>query len=92
MINHIKVKILFDSSATNRFISPYALEKCGLVAYEHDEFKQVEMASREKQEVGPRVDKCFVDLGVCTARLKVYIISLGIYDLIIGMDWLEAQR
>jgi hypothetical protein len=47
-LNHINVKILFDSGVTNSFISPYSLEKCGLAAYEHDEFKQVEMASGEK--------------------------------------------
>ena len=50
------------------------------------------MASGEKQAVGPRVDNCLVDLGVCTNRLKVYVIALETYDLIIGMDWLEAHR
>jgi hypothetical protein len=92
MLNHVNVKILFDSSATNSFISPCALEKCGLVAYEHDDFKQVEMASGEKQAVGPSNDNCLVDLGVCTTRLKVYVTALGMYDLIIEMDWLEAHR
>ena len=42
--------------------------------------------------VGPSVDNCIVDLGVCTTRLKVYVTSLRVYDLIIGMDWLEAHR
>ena len=46
----------------------------------------------EKQAVGPSVDNCIVDLGVCTTRLKVYVTDLGAYDLIIGMDWLEAHR
>jgi hypothetical protein len=69
-LNHINVKILFDSGATDSFISPSALEKSGLAAYEHDDFKQVEMASGEKQAVGPSVDNCIVDLGVCTTRLK----------------------
>jgi len=32
MINKVKVKILFDSSAIDSFISPVALEKCGLAA------------------------------------------------------------
>ena len=49
MLNHINVKILFDYGATDSFISPCALEKCGLEAYEHDEFKQVEMASGENK-------------------------------------------
>jgi hypothetical protein len=42
--------------------------------------------------VGPSVDNFIVDLGVCTTRLKVYVIVLGAYDLIIGMDWLVAHR
>jgi hypothetical protein len=91
-LNPINVKILFDSGATDSFISPSGLEKSGLEAYEHDEFKQVDMASGEKQAVGPSIDNCIVDLGVCTTRLKVYITTLGVYDLIIGMDWLEVHR
>jgi hypothetical protein len=92
MLNHFSVKILFDSGAIDSFISPCALEKCGLVAYEHDDFKQVEMASGEKQAIGPSVDNCLADLVVCTTRLKVYVTALGMYDLIIGMDWLEAHQ
>jgi hypothetical protein len=83
---------LFDSGAIDSFISPYALEKSGLAAYEHNEFKQIEMVSREIQVVGPSVDNCIVDLGVCTTRLKLYVTALGAYDLIIGMDWLAAHR
>jgi hypothetical protein len=91
-LNHINVKILFDSSATDSFISPYALEKSGLAAYEHNDFKQFKMASGEKKAVGPSVDNCIVDLGVCTTRLKVYVTALEEYDLIIGMDWLASHR
>ena len=91
-LNYVNVKILFDSGATDSFISPSALEKSGLAAYEHDDFKQVEMALGKKQAVGPSVDNCVVDLGVCTTKLKVYTTSLGAYDLIIGMDWLAAHR
>jgi hypothetical protein len=50
------------------------------------------MASGEKQAVGPSVDNCIVDLGVCTTKLKVYVTALGAYDLIIGMDWLATHR
>jgi hypothetical protein len=92
MLNHINVKILSDFGATDSFISPSALEKSGLATYEHDDFKQVEMASGEKKVVGPSIDNCIVDLGVCTTRLKVYVTAIGTYDLIIRMDWLEAHR
>jgi hypothetical protein len=50
------------------------------------------MASGKKQAVGPSINNCIVDLGVCTTRLKVYVTSLGVYDLIIGIDWLESHR
>jgi hypothetical protein len=50
------------------------------------------MASGEKKAVGPSIDNCIVDLGVCTTRLKVYTIALRAYELIIGMDWLESHR
>ena len=42
--------------------------------------------------VGPSIDNYIVDIGVCTTRLKLYVTTLGAYDLIIGMDWLEAHR
>jgi hypothetical protein len=91
-LNHVNVKILFDSGDTDSFISPCTLEKCGLVAYENDEFKQVKMALGEKQAVGPTIDNFLVEMGVCASRLKVYVTALGTYDLIIGMDWLESHR
>ena len=36
-VNNVKLKILFCPSATDSFISPYALDKCGLEACEHDD-------------------------------------------------------
>jgi hypothetical protein len=91
-LNHINVKFLFYSDAIDTFISSSALEKSGLEAYEHDDFTQVDVASRGKQLVGPSVDNCIVYLGVCTTKLKVYVIALRAYDLIIGMDWLASHR
>jgi hypothetical protein len=48
MLNHINIKILFDSGGTNSFISLSTLEKSGLAAYKHNDFKQVEIASGRK--------------------------------------------
>eukprot|EP00253_Pinus_taeda_P020588 PITA_20588 len=92
IINGIKLKILFDTGATDSFISSYALKKCGLAARRQNDFHQVEMASGELQTVGLSVDQCKIDLGVCSTKLKVYVTTLGMYDLIIGMDWLEAHQ
>ena len=91
-VNNVKLKILFDPGATDSFISPYALDKCGLAAYEHDDFESVEMASGVKQAVGLKVRGCQVDLGVCTTKMDAYVTNLGTYDLIVSMDWLEGHR
>ena len=91
-VNNVKLEILFDPGATDSFISPYALDKCGLEACEHDDFELVEMASGVKQEVGLKVRGCQVDLGVCTTKMGAYVTNLGTYDLIVGMDWLEDHR
>jgi len=50
------------------------------------------MASREQHPVGLSVEECIINLGVCSTKLKVYLTTLGIDDIIIGMDWLEAHR
>ena len=92
IINGVKLKILFDTSATDSFISSYALNKCGLAAHRQNDFRQVEMASGELQSVDLSVDQCKIDLRVCSTKLKVYVTTLGTYELVIGMDWLEAHQ
>ena len=50
------------------------------------------MASGVKQAVCIKVRGCQVKLGVCTTKLDAYVTNFGIYDLIVGMDWLEGDR
>ena len=51
-VNNVKLKIVFDPGVTYSFISPYALDKCGLEACKHDHLESVEMDSRFKKVVG----------------------------------------
>ena len=32
-----------------------------------------------------------LELGVCVTNVNLYVTLLGHYDVIIGMDWLEAR-
>ncbi|MCY6488220.1 retropepsin-like aspartic protease, partial [Actinobacillus pleuropneumoniae] len=57
-----------------------------------NDFRHVKMASGELQSVDLSVDKCKIDLGICSTKLKVYVAALGTYNLVIGMDWLEAHQ
>jgi hypothetical protein len=57
-----------------------------------EDFNQVEMDSKVKQGVGQLVKDCEIDLGVCITRVSLYSTTLGSYDVVIGMDWLESHE
>ena len=45
-----------------------------------------------KRNVGKMVRDCEVDLGVCKTKVSLYSMILGVYDVVIGMDWLERHE
>ena len=50
------------------------------------------MASGAKQKVGGRVTGCILNLGEFVTRANLYIMILGSYDVMIGMDWWESHE
>lgn len=52
------VIILFDSRATNYFISPYIVDHCRLVAVRHDVNWEVELTSRARVSISSMVHNC----------------------------------
>ena len=50
-----RVVVLFDSGATDSFISPYVVERCGLVAVSQDVSWEVELASGARVSVSSMV-------------------------------------
>jgi len=57
-----------------------------------DDFNQVKMPSKIKQGVSQLVKDCEIDLGVYITRVSLYSTTLGSYDVVIGMDWLESHK
>lgn len=90
-IRGIPISILYDSSATNSFISPFLVECCGLVAAKQDSSWQVELASGARVVTGSLVPRCELNLGKFTTSIDLRVISLGSYGVVLGMDWLEAH-
>jgi hypothetical protein len=58
---------------------------------EQDEFIYVELASGAKQKVGGKVRDCKINLDECVASVNIFVTTLGSYDIVIGMDWLESH-
>lgn len=90
-LNGMDVTIFIDPGAIESFISPNALLKCKLVAIYQNYFDQVEMALGRPQKVECLVKECPLDLGMCVTHVDIYVMPLGHYDMIIGMDWLESR-
>ena len=83
---------MIDSGATERFIFGADLKRIKVKEVEQDEFSFVEMVSGAKQKVGGKVTGCALNLGEFVTRANLYIMTLGSYDVVIGMDWLESHE
>ena len=86
------LSILIDPGATESFIYGAALKRINVKAVEQDEFSFVEMASGAKPRVGGNFMGCTLKLGEFVTRDNLYIMFLGSYDVVIGMDWLESHE
>jgi hypothetical protein len=50
------------------------------------------MSLGPKQKVGGKVTGCALNMGEFVTRVNLYITTLGSYDVVIGMDWLESHE
>jgi hypothetical protein len=83
--------ILIDPGDTESFISSETLKVIKVKEFEEDESRYIEMASGSKQNVGGKVTDCSINLGDFLAKENLYVMILGYYDIVIGMDWLESH-
>jgi predicted aspartyl protease len=91
MITYQHFSILIDLGATECFISSVVLKRIKVKVVEQDEFRYVEMASGAKQKVGGKIKDCNINLGEFVANVNLYVTTLGSYNVVIGMDWLESH-
>jgi hypothetical protein len=68
MIKNIHLSMLIDYGATNSFISPSSLVRCGLETHDQNDFRMVEMASGVKKSIGPLVKNCIIKIGVVSQK------------------------
>jgi hypothetical protein len=92
MIVDQTLSILIDPGATESFISGAVLKRIKVMEIEQDEFSFIEMASVAKQKVGGKATDCILNLGEFVTRANLYVTTLGSYDVMIGMDWLELHE
>ena len=86
------VSILIEPGSTHSYITPRAVDICAFKNVKHRKSWLVQLATGTKRKVSEVVGKCpLVMYGLVTC-VDLNVLPLGSYDVLIGMDWLEAHR
>ena len=83
----IKFNILIDSSVTHSFISLACMRRLNLKMFEDSKLK-VELAMGKQTNSTHSIGKIHFRLDGHQTMAKFRVLPLGIYDKILGMDWL----
>ena len=86
------VSSLIDFGLTHSYITPGLVEMCTLKKSNHRISWLVQIATRIKKKVSEVVMKCPLVMDMLVTDAYLNVLPLGSYDVLIGMDWLEAHR
>jgi hypothetical protein len=89
--NH-SVSILIDPGSNLSYISPQIVEACVLQKEKHKKSWLVQLATWTKRKVTEVIKACQFDMNGIPTQAVLNILPLGSYDLLIGMDWLDAHK
>jgi hypothetical protein len=92
IISKKPISILIDPGSNISYVSPQVVEACALQRKKHVRAWLVKIAIRTKRKVVKVIEACpFKISGLCT-RVALNIPPLGLYDVLLGMDWLATHR
>ena len=86
------VSILIDPSSTHSYITPRLVEICAFKKVKHRKSWLVQLATGTKRKVSEVVEKCLLVMDGLVTCVDLNVLPLGSYDVLIGMDWLEAHE
>ena len=91
MLKDKPIFILVDPSASESYIAPRIVELCELQQNKFENSWLVQLAMGMKRKVTNFVKCCEFNLNCFNTQVYLNILSLGYYDILIGMDWLEKN-
>jgi hypothetical protein len=92
MINNQTITNLIDSRASHSYIDPKMVESLHFPRSKHGKSWLVPLATRAKRKFNEMVKPCLMDMNRLNNREDLNILSLGSYDCLIGMDWLDKHH
>jgi hypothetical protein len=90
-IDNQPIAILIDSGASHSYINPNLVEIFHLQRRKHEKYWLVQLAMGAKRRITELVKDCPMDMNGLNTKVDLNIISLGSYDCLIGMDWLDCE-
>jgi hypothetical protein len=92
MINNQTITILIDSGASHSYIDPNMVESFYLPRNKHGKSWLVQLVTGAQRKFNEMVTSCLMDMNGLSTREYLNILTLGSYECLIGMDWLEQHH
>ena len=86
------ISILIDLVSTHIYSTPMVVDICAFKKVKHQKPWLVQLATGTKRKVSELVEKCPLVMNGLITCVDLNVLLLGSYDVLIGMDWLEAHR
>ena len=86
------VSILIDPRSTHIYITPKIVDICAFKKLNPNKSWLVQLATRTKRKFSEIVEKFPLAMDGLFTYTNLNILPLGSYDVLIGMDWLEAHK
>ena len=86
------VSILIDPISTHNYITLRVVDICTFKKLKHSKSWLVQIATGTKRRFSEMVKKCPLVMNGLVTCVDMNVLLIGSYDVLIGMDWLEAHR
>ena len=90
LVNDVCASVLFDSGGSRCFVSTsFCVALCKKGRGIEQTF-EVETAAGKAINITKELDECQIVLGGHSFPVRLYVMTLGAFDVVLGMDWLVA--
>ena len=86
------VSILIETGYNHSYIAPRVVEIYAFKKVKHRKSWLLQLSIRIKRNVSEMVERCPLVMNGLVTRVDLNVLPLGSYDILVGMDWLEAHR
>ncbi|KAD7117297.1 hypothetical protein E3N88_04565 [Mikania micrantha] len=93
LINDIPASVLFDSGASMSFVAITFCDKLRVNVKKIEHVFNIETALGKSTRITEAIDDdCYIDIEGHRFPVKLFLITLGGFDVVLGMDWLAKHE